>query len=207
MNRLSRRSLAVIGAGAFAVALTVGGGGSAVAAPTSGPIESMQHLKGAWLTSLTGFREGAPISWMHLLTVRKVKGQAAVAWEEWLDCTLQATDCKAAKAGKQTGVNWSAPSRVLMVMDSKGVVHGVGTYGSILLTSDEDGMSSVMLSNGQHDAWTATPSLTNSGQPPTALRQISNRMAIGWTGSYAATGPSCLCPSDGNPGTGTCVVH
>ena len=33
MSRLSRRSLAVIGAGAFAMALTVGGGGSAVAAP------------------------------------------------------------------------------------------------------------------------------------------------------------------------------
>ncbi|CAB4975972.1 unannotated protein [freshwater metagenome] len=196
MKRLSRRSLAVIGAGAFAVALTVGGGGSAVAAPSSGPIESMQDLKGAWLTSLTGFREGAPISWMHLLTVRKVKGQAGVAWEEWLDCTVQATDCKAAKAGKISEANWSAPSRVLMVMDSKGVAHGVGTYGSILLTSDEDGMSSVMLSNGQHDAWAATPSLTNSGQPPTALRQIGNRMAVEWTGSYAATGPTVSCSNN-----------
>ena len=69
-----------------------------------GSIDSMQDFKGGWVTSLTGFREGDPISWMHRLTVRKVKGQAGVAWEEWLDCAVQATDCKAAKAGKQTGV-------------------------------------------------------------------------------------------------------
>ena len=196
MNRLSRRALAVIGAGVFAMTLTVSGSGSAVAAPLSGSLETMQDLKGAWLTSLTGFREGAPISWMHRLTVRKVKGQAGVAWEEWLDCTAQAADCKAAKAGKVSEANWSAPSRVLMVMDSKGVAHGVGTYGSILLTSDEDGMSAVMLSNGQRDDWTATPDPTTSGLSPTAPRQINQLMASDWTGSYAATGPTVSCSND-----------
>ena len=72
MNRFSSPVLAVIGAGAFAIALTVGGAGSAVAAPTSGPIDSLQDLKGSWLSSLTGFQEGDPISWQHRLTVRKV---------------------------------------------------------------------------------------------------------------------------------------
>lgn len=37
----------------------------ALAAPTSGPIETMQDLKGAWLTSLTGFSEGDPINWVN----------------------------------------------------------------------------------------------------------------------------------------------
>ena len=82
MNSLSRRVLAVVSAGAFTVALAVSGAGLAVAAPPSGSIESIQDLKGAWLTSLTGFREGEPISWLHRLMVRKVKGSVAVAWEE-----------------------------------------------------------------------------------------------------------------------------
>ena len=176
---------------AFTVSLSVGGAGSAVAAPSSGSIDSMTDLKGRWLTSLTGFREGDPIKLMHRLKVRKVNGATAVAWEEWLDCAVQATDCKAAKAGKQTGVNWSSPSRVLMVMDSKGVVHGVGTYGSILLTSDEDGMSATVLSNGQRDDWTATPNPTTSGLSPTAPRRNTSTMAPIWSGLYAATGPTC----------------
>ena len=61
MSRSARRALAVVGAALFAVSLSVGGAGSAVAAPTSGPIDSMADMKGAWLTSLTGFREGDPI--------------------------------------------------------------------------------------------------------------------------------------------------
>jgi hypothetical protein len=80
MNRLSRRALAVMGAGVFAVALTVGGAGSAGAAPTSGPIQTMQDFKGGWLTSLTGFQDGDPINWQHRMIVRKVKGSAGVAW-------------------------------------------------------------------------------------------------------------------------------
>ncbi|CAB4959870.1 MAG: hypothetical protein F2840_10550 [Actinobacteria bacterium] len=196
MSRLSRRSLAVIGAGAFAVALTVGGAGSAVAAPTAGPIETMQDLKGGWLTSLTGFREGDPISWLHRLTVRKVNGSAAVAWEEWLDCALQAADCKAAKAGKQTGVDWSKPSRVLLAMDPKGVVYGVGAYSSIMLTSGGDGMSAVVFSNGQRDEWTATPTTSGQSQTAPAARENQPRKLAYWTGSYAAAGPTVSCSNN-----------
>ena len=126
---------------------------------------------------------------MHQLKVRKVLGSAAVAWEEWLDCEVQAADCTAAKAGKQTGVNWSAPSRVLMAMDSNRVVHGVGTYGTLMLTPDGDGMTAVMMSNGQRDDWTATPDPTTSGQSPTAPRQTSKGgIMYVWIGSFAVGG-------------------
>ena len=153
MSRLSVRALAVIGAGVFAVALTVGGAGSVGAAPTLGPIQTMQDLKGGWLTSLTGFREGSPVRWQHRMIVRKVLGSAAVAWEQWRDCADYAVACK---AGKATGDGWTAPSRVLMVMDSKGVVHGVGATGTILLTPDGDGLTAVMLSHGQQGSGAAT---------------------------------------------------
>ena len=189
MNRLSRRSLAVIGAGAFAVALTVGGGGSAVAAPTAGQVETMQDLKGAWLTPLTGFQDGDPISWQHRMIVRKVLGSAAVAWEQWRDCADYAVACK---AGKATGDGWSAPSRVLMVMDSKGVAHGVGATGTLLLTPDGEGLTAVMLSHGQQGSGAATSNPTTSAQsrtkpsipPPTPLPGPL------MDGAYAATGPT-----------------
>ena len=183
MSRSASRGLAVVGAAVFAVSLSVG---SAVAAPTAGSIDSMSDLKGTWQTSLTGFREGDPIQWMHQLKVRKVLGSAAVAWEEWLDCGVQPAECTAAKAGKQTGVNWSKPSRVLMVMGPKGVVHGVGTYGTFMLTPDGDGMTAVMLSHGQRDEWTATPDPT-SGQSATAPREMAERAAE-WEGTYVVTG-------------------
>ena len=186
MSRFARRGLAVVGAAAFAVSMSVGGAGSAVAAPTSGPIDSMSDMKGTWLTSLSGFREGDPIQWMHRLIVRKVLGSAAVAWEEWLDCEVQAADCKAAKAGKQAGVNWSASSRVLMVMGPNNVVHGVGKYGTFMLTPNGEGMSAVMLSHGQQDDWTATPDPTTSGQSATAPRIIN--VMKEWSGQYATTG-------------------
>ena len=191
MSRFASRGLAVVGSAVFA--LMVVGAGSAVAAPTSRSIDSMSDLKGAWVTPLTGFREGDPISWMHRLTVRKVNGSAAVAWEEWLDCKSQAADCKAAKAGKQTGVRWSAPSRVLLAMDPEGVVHGVGATGSIMLTTDEDGLSVVVLSGGQRDDLTATPDPTTSGQPSAAPRGSSNPGTTPVFGpiysiQYAATG-------------------
>lgn len=195
MNRLSVRVVATFGAVTFAAALTLGGAGAAVAAPSSGSMDSMQDLKGAWLTPLTGFREGDPISWMHRLTVRKVNGSAAVAWEEWLDCAVQAADCRAAKAGKMTGVDWSAPSRVLLAMDPKGDVHGIGATGSIMLTPREDGMSMVALSSGQRDDGAATPNPTTSGQPPIARRGTSNTGTTPVFGpiysvQYAATGPT-----------------
>ncbi len=188
MNRLSRKSLAVIGAGAFAVALTVGGGGSAVAAPTSGQVETMQDLKGAWLTPLTGFQDGDPISWQHRMIVRKVLGSAAVAWEQWRDCADYAVACK---AGKATGDGWASPSRVLMVMDPKGVVHGVGATGTLLLTQDGEGLSAVMLSHGQQGSGAATSNPTTSAQSRTkpSIPPIPALPSSG-DGAYVVAGPT-----------------
>ena len=195
MSRLSSRALAVIGAGAFAVALTVGGAGSAGAAPTSGPIQTMQDFKGGWLTSLTGFQDGDPISWQHRMIVRKVKGSAGVAWEQWRDCADHAAKCK---AGKATGDGWSAPSRVLLVMEPEGVVHGVGATGTIILTQDGDGFRAVMMSSGQRDSVTPTP--TTSQLSPIAPRGSSTTRSTPDFGpldsaQYAAGGPSLVCPS------------
>ena len=173
MSRFARRGFAVVGAG------------SAVAAPTAGPIETMQDLKGGWLTPLTGFREGSPVSWQHRLIVRKVKGSAGVAWEQWRDCADHAAKCK---AGKATGDGWSDPTRVLMVMDSKGVVHGVGATGTILLTPDEEGMTAVMLSHGQQGSGAATSNPTTSAQSRTKLSVEPGGIFV--SGSYAATGSS-----------------
>ncbi|GDX32201.1 hypothetical protein LBMAG15_11350 [Actinomycetes bacterium] len=64
----------------------------------------------------------------------------------------------------------SDPSRVLLVMDPKAVVHGVGVSGSIMLTSDGEGMSAVMMSSGQRESGTATPNPKTSGQSPTSPR-------------------------------------
>ena len=188
MNRFCRRSLAVIGAGAFAVALTVGGAGSTAAAPTSGQVETMQDLKGGWLTPLTGFREGSPVRWQHRMIVRKVLGSAAVAWEQWRDCADYAVACK---AGKATGDGWSAPSRVLMVMDPKGVVHGVGATGTLLLTPDGEGLSAVMLSHGQQGSGAATSNPTTSAQSRTkpSIPAIPAIPSPG-DGAYTATGPT-----------------
>jgi hypothetical protein len=192
MNRLSRRSLAVIGAGAFAVALTVSGGGSAVAAPSTGQVETMQDLKGSWLTSLTGFQDGDQISWQHRMIVRKVKGSAAVAWEQWRTCADYPAECK---AGKATGDGWTSPSRVLMVMDSKGVVRGVGATGTIMLTPDEEGLSAVMMSSGQRDTATSNP--TTSAQSRTKPSIPAILLALPSTGDepYAVAGTSFHCPS------------
>ena len=192
MSRVSSRALAAVGAGAFAVALTVGGGGSAVAAPTAGPIETMQDLKGGWLTSLTGFQDADPISWQHRMIVRKVLGSAAVAWEQWRDCADYAVACK---AGKATGDGWTSPSRVLMVMDSNGVVHGVGATGTLLLTPDGEGLSAVMLSHGQQGSGAATSNPTTSAQSRTkpSIPPIPP-CSICVSGSYAATGPTTWYP-------------
>ena len=188
MSRLSIRALAVIGAGVFAVALTVGGAGSAGAAPTSGPIQTMQDLKGGWLTALTGFREGSPVSWQHRMIVRKVNGSAGVAWEQWRDCADHAAKCK---AGKANGDGWSDPTRVLMVMDSKGVVYGVGATGTILLTPDGDGLSAVMMSSGKQGSGAATTNPTTSAQSRTkpSIPPIPPLPSSG-DGAYAVAGPT-----------------
>jgi hypothetical protein len=186
MNRLSSRALAAVCAGAVAVAFTVSGAGSAVAAPTSGPIDSMQDLKGAWLTSLTGFKDGDPISWQHRMVVRKVKGSAAVAWEEWRNCADHAAECK---AGKANGDGWSAPSRVLLVMDPKGVVHGVGATGTIMLAPDGNGLSAVMMSSGQRDTVTANPTTSAQSRTKPSIPPIPVLPPVG-DGAYAAAGPT-----------------
>ena len=193
MSRLSSRALAAVGAGAFAVALTVSGGVPAGAAPSSGQVETMQDLKGGWLTSLTGFREGSPVSWQHRLIVRKVKESAGVAWEQWRDCADHAAKCKASKV---SGDGWSDPTRVLMVMDSNGVVHGVGATGTILLTPDEEGMTAVMLSHGKQGSGAATSNPTTSEQSRTkpSIPPIPTFPSPG-DGAYAVAGPSCVCPS------------
>jgi hypothetical protein len=185
MSRSARRGLAVVGAAVFAVSLSVGGAGSALAHPR-GPIESMSDMKGVWLTPLTGFREGDPINWMHRLTVRKVNGSTAVAWEEWLDCTLQAADCKAAKSGKVAGDGWSTATRVLMAMDPKRVVYGVGATGTLMITPGETGMTAVMLSHGKQDSGAATSNPTTSGQSPSTSNRIVTDVGFDFGTSYAA---------------------
>ena len=198
MKKLSSRAMAVMGASVFAVALAVGGTGSAGAAPTSGQIETMQDFKGGWLTSLTGFQDGDPISWQHRMLVRKVKGSAAVAWEQWRDCADHAAKCK---AGEATGDGWTAPSRVLLVMQPKGVVHGVGATGTMMLTPNGDGLSAVMISSGQRDNMTKAPSAPTSGLSPIAARDSSNTRTTPVFGplyntQYAASSPyTFICPS------------
>ncbi len=197
MTRLSSGALAVMGASVFAVALTVGGAGAAGAAPTSGRIQTMQDFKGGWLTSLTGFQDGDPVSLQHRMIVRKVKESAAVAWEQWRDCADHAAKCKASKA---TGDGWSSPSRVLLVMETTGVVHGVGATGTIMLTPAGDGFSAVMMSSGQRDSVTTTPTPTTSGLSPFAPRVSSSTESTPVFGplygtQYAAAGPTAYCPS------------
>ena len=98
MNRLRNRALALIVAGAFTVALTVGGAGSAGAAPTSEPITEAKNVLGVRLGEMTGFQNGQEVDWQYRLTVRKAKGQAGVAWEEWRDCEGNEVACAAGKA-------------------------------------------------------------------------------------------------------------
>ena len=191
MSRFGSRTLSAAGAGALAVALAVAGGVPAGAVPSSGQVDSMQDLKGAWLTSLAGFQEGQPVNWQHRLTFRKVKGSAAVAWEEWRNCADHAAECK---AGKVTGDGWTAPSRVLLAMDAKGVVHGVGATGTLMLTPGEDGMTAVVLSAGQQENWTATPAPATSAQSPAASRQTS---MTAWVGAYVGSGSTVRCPDHG----------
>ena len=190
MSRLSSRAFAAVGAGALTVALTVSGGVPAVAAPASGQVETMQDLKGGWLTSLTGFQDGDAIGWQHRLIVRKVLGSAAVAWEQWRDCADYAVACK---AGKATGDGWTSPSRVLMVMDSKGVVHGVGATGTILLTPDEEGLSAVMLSHGKQGSGAATSNPATSAQSRTKPSSTPFQDGFVVGGTYAATGSTNYC--------------
>ena len=173
MGRFGNRVLTAAVAGGFAVGLAVGGGVPAGAAPASGQAGSMSDLRGAWVTSLIGFQAGDPVTWQHRLTVRKVRGAAAVAWEEWRDCADYAAACKAAKA---TGGGWSTPSRVLLVMGPKGVVRGVGATGTLELTPGENGMNgmtgmtAVMLGAGRQQDQATASAPASSSLSPTSLR-------------------------------------
>lgn len=62
MTSFGSRTLSAVGSGALAAVIAVGGGAPAHAAPASGQVDSMQDLKGSWLTSLTGFEEGQSVN-------------------------------------------------------------------------------------------------------------------------------------------------
>ena len=181
MSRLGSRALAAVGAGAFAVAMTVSGGAPANAAPASGPITQARDLLGVWVGELSGYNEGQEVDWQYRLTVRKAKGQAGVAWEEWRDCEENKAACA---AGKFTGGGWSQPSRVLFAMDSDHVIQGVSEVGRIIASPDESGdvLNINYLCQGREVMWT---SVTNGASP---------RNTEAW-GTYAVVGHAVRQPS------------
>ena len=166
MNRLGSRVLAAVGAGAFAVALTVSGGVPADAAPVSGPITQARDLLGVWVGEMTGYNEAQEIDLQYRLTVRKEKGQAGIAWEEWRNCEENRAACA---AGKTTGGGWTQPSRILFVMDKGHVVHGVGETGFLTLTPNSTGdvLSTVKVCQGPPDGQTWTTTAAKSDTPGT----------------------------------------
>ena len=175
MNRLSRRALAAVGAGAFAMALTVSGGVPADAAPASGPITEARDLLGVWVGEMRGYSEGQEVDWQYRLTVRKAKGQAGVGWEEWRDCGDHEAACA---SGKATGGGWSQPSRVLFAMDSDHVIHGVSEAGMVRLMSDGTGetLATTYLCQGNPGVmWTSGA----NGVAPRVMAEM---------GAYAVTG-------------------
>ena len=187
MSRFTSRALAAVAAGAVAVAVFVGGGVPAGAAPSSGPITEARDVLGVWLGELSGYEEGRGVDWQYRLTVRKAKGQAGVAWEEWRDCGDHAAACA---AGKATGGGWSQPSRVLFAMDSNHVIHGVSASGRVMGEPDETGntFQVVMVCPGSTDAmWVSTP--VTSGSSPKAMD-----VGAGWQ-PFVVTGAIARQPS------------
>lgn len=187
MSRFTSRALAALGAGAVAVAVSVGGGVPAGAAPASGPITEAKNVLGVWLGELSGYEAGQEVDWQYRLTVRKAKGQAGVAWEEWRDCGDHAAACA---AGKATGGGWSQPSRVLSAMDSNHAIHGVSASGALLAEPDETGntFQVVMACQGSTDAmWVSTP--VTSGTSAKAMD-----VGGGWN-DFAVTGAIARQPN------------
>ena len=180
MNRLSSRALAAVCAGVFAMALTVGGGAPADAAPASGPITEAKDVVGVWLGELSGYEEGQEVDWQYRLTVRKAKGQAGVAWEEWRDCADYEAACA---AGKATGGGWSKSSRVLFAMDSDNVIHGVSKSGFILAAGDATGstMYIVMVCADASESWGSA--MATSGGTRAKPGEVWRSFAV--TGSMA----------------------
>ena len=180
MSRFRSRTLAAVGAGAFAVVLAVGGGVPAGAAPASGPITEAKDLLGVWLGELSGYEEGQEVDWQYRLTFRKANGQAGVAWGELRDCAAHAAACA---AGKATGGGWSQPARVLFAMGTDHVIHGVSMSGFVTLTPDETGntLDLVKVCQGSSESeWTAMP--VASGSAPKAMDA-----GCGWN-AFAVTG-------------------
>ena len=175
MSRVSSRALAAVGAGAFAVALTVSGGVSAVAAPSSGPIAKAQDVLGVWLGELTGYQDGQEVDWQYRLTVRKAKGQAGVAWGEWRDCEGNEAACA---AGKATGGGWGQPSRVVFAMDAEHVIHGVSESGAAIGVGDATGQTIhiSMLCRGSGDSWDSA--MATSGVTRMKLGQQWDTFAV-----------------------------
>lgn len=164
MSRLSNRVLAAVGAGAFAVAFTVGGGVPAQAAPASGPITEAKDVLGVWLGEMSGYSEGQEVDWQYRLTVRKAKGQAGVGWEEWRDCGDHEAACA---SGKATGGGWSQPSRLLFAMEKGHVIHGVGEAGQVIMTPDKTGnvLSVINVYLRPPDGLTRTTTVQSSRPP------------------------------------------
>ena len=180
MSRFGSRTLAAVGAGAFAVVLAVGGGVPAGAAPSSGPIAEAKDVLGVWLGKLSGYEEGQEVDWQYRLTVRKAKGQAGVAWGELRDCVDHAAACA---AGKATGGGWSQPARVLFAMGPDHVIHGVSMSGVLILTPDETGstLQVVKVCQGSSESdWTAMPATSGSATKAT-------NVGGGWE-AFAVTG-------------------
>ncbi len=183
MSRFGSRTLAAVGAGAFAVVLTVGGAVPAGAAPSSGPITEAKDVLGVWLGELSGYQEGQEVDWQYRLTVRKAKDQAGVAWGELRDCGDHAAACA---AGKATGGGWSRPARVLCAMGPDHVIHGVSMSGVLTLTPDETGNSFYALKVCQGitaSAWTAMTATSGSTPKATGVGNYSKAFAV--TGSMA----------------------
>jgi hypothetical protein len=136
MSRLSNRVFAGAGIGVCALALTVSGGVPAHAAPASGPITEAKDVLGVWVGEMTGYQEGQEVDWQYRLTVRKARGQAGVAWQEWRDCGDHRAACA---AGKATGGGWGQPTRLLFAMDTGHVIHGVSETGIAIISPGTSG--------------------------------------------------------------------
>ena len=136
-------------------------------------------------------RRRAAAGWGRAGRLSRKLWSAAVAWEEWRNCADHAAECK---AGKVTGDGWTAPSRVLLAMDAKGVVHGIGATGTLMVTPGEDDMTAVMLSAGQPEE-DVVQVPTTSALSPTAPRLTSDK----WYPDYghAAYGITVRCPAHG----------
>ena len=98
------------------------------------------------------------------------------------------------EAGKVTGDGWTAPSRVLLAMDAKGVVHGIGATGTLMVTPGEDGMTAVMLSAGQPEE-DVVQVPTTSALSSTAPRLTSEKWHPDY--AYVAYGSTVRCPAHG----------